>query len=152
LFHALDRGINEVIRMSRRGFTLAETMVAIGMLSAALVLVAQLAAFGLTERRRNVLRQEALEAAANVLESAQATPWDGLTPAWAAQQKLPEALAQRLPHGKLIARVEEEGSEPRTKRVTVEIDWQRDDTLPAAPVQLVGLFGKRSLPRNGGEP
>jgi hypothetical protein len=118
----------------------------------ALVLVAQLSFWSLSERRRNALRQEALETAANVLEAAQASSWEALTPEWAAGQRLPGPVAQRLDAGQLTVRVEPEASRPQTKRVTVEIDWRQWDGLPARPVVLVGFFSPRSAAQSGGPP
>ncbi len=136
----------------RRGFTLIETMVALGVLGVVLLLLAQLGGQVLLERRRNAARQEAVEAAANVLEAARACPWDELTPAWAARQRLPESLSRRLPGGRLQVRVEPEASRPNTRRVTVEVRWSHNDNRPAPPVQLVALRSARSGPAAGGKP
>jgi prepilin-type N-terminal cleavage/methylation domain-containing protein len=135
----------------RRGFTLVETMVALAVLGVVLLLVAQLGGLVLTERLRSSARQDALEAAANVLEAARACPWDDLTPAWAARQHLPESLAGRLTQGRLEVRVEPEASRPHTRRVTVEVRWTFAGK-PARPVQLVGLRSARSAPASGGKP
>lgn len=135
----------------RRGFTLMETMVALGILGAVLLLVAQLGYLALCERQRDTIRQEALEAAANVLETARASSWEDLTPAWAGRQRLPESLARRLRDGQLQVRVEPEASRPHTKRLTVEIRWSLDDGKPAQPIQLVALRSARSGPASGGE-
>jgi prepilin-type N-terminal cleavage/methylation domain-containing protein len=136
----------------RRGFTVLEIMVALGILSVVLVLVAQVGLWSLGERKRSALRQEALEAAANILESAQASPWEALTPPWAAAQRLPDGLAQRLDEARLEVRVEPEASHPRTKRVTVALAWRLGDGKPARPVVLVGLFSPRVAPQSGGQP
>jgi prepilin-type N-terminal cleavage/methylation domain-containing protein len=135
----------------RRGFTLAETMVALAVLGVVLLLVAQLGSLVLTERLRSAGRQDALEAADNVLEAARACPWDDLTPAWAARQRLPESLAGRLPHGQLEVRVEPEASRPHTRRVTVEVRWTFAGK-PARPVQLVDLRSARTVSASGGKP
>ena len=106
----------------------------------------------MSERRRTALRHEALETAANILESAQACPWDELTPAWAAQQRLPESLLQQLPDNRLAVRVETDPGRPLLKRVTVEIGWRLDDGLEARPVFLTSLFSARSASLKGGQP
>ncbi|MCI0456300.1 MAG: type II secretion system GspH family protein, partial [Gemmataceae bacterium] len=136
----------------RSGFTVLEILVALGLLSVALVLVAQVGFWSLNERRRSVLRHEALETAVNILESAQASPWEALTPEWAATQRLPDPLAQRLEKAQLTVRVEPEASRPQTKRVTVELSWLLSNGMPAQPVMLVGLFSARSAPPPGGQP
>jgi type II secretory pathway pseudopilin PulG len=136
----------------RRGFTVLETLAALGALAAATVLVAEVALWSLGERSRNAARHDALECAANVLESARTLPWDDLTPEWAAGQRLPEELARRLPGGKLTVRVEPEAARPRTRRVTVEVGWDPTKDAPAGPVRLVGLFSDRSARTTGGKP
>jgi len=136
----------------RRGFTITEIMVALGVLGAVMLVLAQLACTVLVERRRNALRQEVLEAAANVLEAARACPWEDLSPAWADRQTLPKPLAKRMPEGRLQVRVGPEASRPHTKRITVEIHWLLEDRNPARPVQLVGLRSARFATITGGKP
>ncbi len=135
----------------RRGFTLAEVMVAVGVLGVVLLLVAQTGYLVLRERQREGAREEALEAAANVLEAARACPWDELTPAWAARQRLADFSAGRLRDGRLEVRVEPEASRPHTRRVTVEVSWSDGDERPMPPVRLVGLRSARSAAATGGK-
>jgi Tfp pilus assembly protein PilV len=139
-------------RRARPGFTVIETMLAVGVLTVALVMVAQVAAWSLTQRERAAVRQEALEQAANVLEKARSLPWDQLTPEWAAAQKLPEALSQRLDQPVLAVRVQAIGAAPLTRKVTVEVRWKQSDTVPAPPVRLEALFSARSAATTGGKP
>jgi hypothetical protein len=126
-------------------------MVAFGVLAVALLLVAQTGYFALNERLCNSTRHEALEAAANVLEQARALPWEELTPAWAGRQKLPESLANRLRDGKLDVRVEPEASQPKIRRVTVEIRWTPEGDKPARTVRLVALRSARTAATAAGE-
>jgi prepilin-type N-terminal cleavage/methylation domain-containing protein len=128
----------------RRGTTLVEMLLALAALAVAAVLAAQLGTGALSERTRADARLDALDAAGNVLESARAAPWDGLTPDWAAGQKLPAFAADRLTGGALTATVEPEPGRPRVKRVTVEVRWNHRDGQPARPVRLVGLFAARA--------
>jgi len=102
------------------------------------------------ERQRNDARQEAIEAAANVLEAARVVPWDELTPAWAGRQRLPAPRAGRLLDPELQVRVEPEPSRPQTKRLTVVVRWSPDPGKPAQQVQLVSLRAARSTPAGGG--
>jgi prepilin-type N-terminal cleavage/methylation domain-containing protein len=135
----------------RRAFTLTETMVALGVLGAILLVVAQLGYTTLRERRRNAARQEALEAAANVLEAARVCSWEELTPAWADQQRLPDSTTRHLRDARLQVRVEPEAPLPHTRRITVELRWSLDNDIPARPVRLVGLRSARSAQASGGE-
>jgi type II secretory pathway pseudopilin PulG len=134
---------------SRPGFTILETMIGLGLLTVALVMLAQAAVWLLGDKLRLAGRQEALEAAANVLESARASSWDDLTPEWAAAQQLPEAQRLALAEGKLTVRVEPEAGQPRTRRVTVEVDWTQSDGKPAPTVGLIGLFSSRTTAAGG---
>ncbi len=137
---------------ARRGFTIVEITVALGILSVGILLVAQMALWSLHERRRQALREEALEAAANVLEAARAGPWEQLTPEWAAAQRLPASLTAELREAKLNVRVEPEESLPAARRVSVEITWRHEDGTAARPVSLVGLFGTRTAPQPEDKP
>jgi prepilin-type N-terminal cleavage/methylation domain-containing protein len=136
----------------RRGFTILESMVALGILAVAMLLVAQVGYFALCERQGSAARQEALETAANILEAARGLAWEELTPAWAGRQKLPEHVAGRLRNGKLEVRVEPEASQPRMRRVTVEIRWSPEDDKPVRTVRLVALRSARAAPAAGESP
>ena len=131
-------------KRGRPGFTLLETLIALGILATATVLVAQLGALALAERTRADDRLLATEAAANVLEAARARPWADLTPEWAAAQRLSDDLTDRLPEAILTVRVGPEPDRPGVKRVSVELGWKQRDGTPAWPVTMVGLFADRS--------
>ena len=138
--------------MRRRGFTVIELGVAMALLAVALVLVAQLGLTGLRERGRSAARYRAIEAAANVLESARATSWENLTTDSAAAQHLPDGLQGVLPDAKLIVEVISEASLPQAKRVTVEVRWMLPEDVKAGPVRVEALFTARSRDGGGGEP
>jgi hypothetical protein len=129
-----------------------EVMVALGLLSVAFVLVAQISVAHLLERKRTQVRQAVEEVAANVLEEAQAAPADSLTPEWAAGQRLPESLSASLLEPKLTVTVEPYRALPKLKKVTVEIRWLHDDKLAARPVALTGLFGDRAIAQTEKKP
>jgi Tfp pilus assembly protein PilV len=144
-FHQSKRG--------QAGFTLAETTIALGVLAVAMTMLAQVGLWCMVERRDCADRQDALELAANVLEAARAVPFDALTPEWAGAQKLPADLQGRLNEGKLTVHVEPEpiqATMPQTRRVTVEITWQKNRHHQSSPVKLVGLFSARAT--EGGKP
>jgi prepilin-type N-terminal cleavage/methylation domain-containing protein len=135
--------------MKRQGFTILETMLALGILATAMVLAAQVGYWSMADRLRGEARQEALELAANILESARAVRPEDLTAEWAAAQQLPASSVLRPRQGKLTVRVESEETRPLVKRVTVLVEWQQDDGSPVRPVKLVGLFAARSAPAEG---
>jgi type II secretory pathway pseudopilin PulG len=140
------------IQARTRGFSMVEMTAALGILAAAMVMVGQVSLWCLAERKRHLARQDAQEAAVNILEAARATSWEALTPAWAKeQQRLPESMAG----GKIEVRVEPETGRPQTKRVTVEVQCELDGDKqhrPARVVKLVGLFSARTAPASGGKP
>jgi type II secretory pathway pseudopilin PulG len=133
----------------RPGFTVLETIIAIGVLASTAVLVAQTGTWSLYERARTEERLAAMEAAANELEAARARPWDDLTPEWAASRKTPENLANQLLDVELTVRVAAEADRPRVKRVTVDVKWTDRTGKGAPPITLTGLFADRSA---GGSP
>jgi prepilin-type N-terminal cleavage/methylation domain-containing protein len=135
---------------SRRGFTVTEIMVALGLLGVALVLVAQVGVWALRERARMTDREAAQEMAANVLESARAVGWEELTPEWAQAQRLPEAYAER--GWALEVHVAPEESRPLLKRVTVDVLWKAGTGPSQRPVELVGLFAARDSGTREGKP
>jgi len=131
-------------RPKRAGFTLLESMAALGVLTTAAVLVAQLATWSMIERTRTDDRLAAMDAAVNIMESVRARPWSELTPEWAAGLKLSEPVAGRLKDGELSVRVTPEPDRPHVKRVTVEVHWDHRPSVPVQSVLLVGLFAERS--------
>jgi Tfp pilus assembly protein PilV len=134
-----------VSRNARRaGCTMFETLIAIGVLTSAAVLAAQLGTWSLIERGRTEDRLAATDAAANILEAARARPWAELTPEWAAGQRLPDSVADRLTDGILAVRVMTEPDRPHVKRMTVMIEWDHQPSIPPRTVSLVGLFAERS--------
>ena len=137
-----DRTVDQTWR--RQGFTTMEIVVALGLLSIAAVLLSQIGVAQLGERRRQSSRQEALETAANILESARILPPQELNERWAASQQLPKALAERLLDGKLKVSVDPYAAQPSVKKVKVEISWSHQAHQPSGPVVLSGFFGTRA--------
>jgi type II secretory pathway pseudopilin PulG len=131
-------------RPPRSGFTIAEIVMALGIVGLALTLVAEVAITSLAERNRALDERAAQEFAANVLESARACPWEKLTREWAAQQRLPALFTQR--GWQLVVHLETEKSQPLAKRVTVRVTWQPGKKPAPRPVELVGVFAARTAP------
>jgi prepilin-type N-terminal cleavage/methylation domain-containing protein len=129
---------------NRGGFTLLESMAALGVLATAAVLAAQIGTWSLIERGRTHERLTAMDEVANIMEAARAKTWAELTPEWAAAQTLSASAADRLKDGTLSVRVVPEPDRPRVKSVTVELRWDHRPSIPAQTVTLVGLFAERS--------
>jgi Tfp pilus assembly protein PilV len=134
----------------RSGFTIAETMAAIGILSVVMIVVAQVGLWSAQDYARTFSRQAAQELAANVLEAARASPWDALTPEWAKAQKLPETFQQD--GWRLAVRVEADASRPLMKRVSVRVEPRPGQAQPQWSEELIGWFSARSAPGSGGKP
>jgi prepilin-type N-terminal cleavage/methylation domain-containing protein len=128
---------------SRPGFTILELSVAMAILAVIMVIVAQVGYLSMTQRLECIAKQLALEHANNILEAAQATPYEDLTDQWAADLGLPEDARGYWPDGQLGIKVEPEPDLPRIKRVTVEISWNSRPDRPANAVKLIALFGAR---------
>jgi type II secretory pathway pseudopilin PulG len=135
-----------------RGFTLMETVAAMALLSTVVILIAQVGIWSLHERTRNSARHEALEYAANILESARALPFDSLNSEWGARQKLADSLPVSYRQGKLAIDVKPEPGLPNTKRVTVQIDCVPGGKIPEPPIRLTALISARQVPFKGGKP
>jgi type II secretory pathway pseudopilin PulG len=132
----------------RRAFTLVELTAAMALTTFALGMVAMIAAWSLQDRAQHQARHRALEAAANLLESAQTTPYDQLTDAWAKSQSLPDD--DWLPEGKIDVTIDLE--RPHLKRVTVVVSWSAPANRPRLDVRLVGYYAARSDKKTGGNP
>ncbi len=132
------------MKRHRLGFTVIEVVVGIGVLLVGATIVAQLATWSLTQRALADTRLEAMEWATNVLEDARAKAWSELTEEWAAGQKLPVELAERMHQPMARVRVESEPGRPRIKRVTVSVRWFFAEGAKAPPVDLMTLFADRA--------
>lgn len=128
----------------RPGFTMAECVIALAVLTSVAVVVVELSTRMLADRSRLEARYEAEQVEVNVLELARATPGDELTPAWASDRKLPDHVAQRWPSTRLSVRVEPEPNRPRLKRVTVEVRWEGDKQTTWTPTAMTALFAART--------
>ncbi len=132
------------MKRQRLGFTVIEVVVGIGVLLVGATILAQLATWSLSQRALADTRLEAMEWATNVLENARAKAWTELTAEWAAGQKLPAELADRMVQPVATVRVEPEPGSPRLKRVTVSIRWFIAEGAKAPPVDLMTLFADRA--------
>jgi len=141
-----------VQRMNASGFALIETGVALAILAVAMLLVMQLGYWSLKHRSRTAARFAATELAANLLEHAQAVPWEMLTDDWAAAQDIPDELADQLPEGQLTVRIEAVEQQALLKRVTVELRWHSNGEPQSQSTHLVGYFCRRAVATQDVEP
>lgn len=120
----------------RRGYTILEATIALGVLAVALVAVAQSVVLAAQQRRVTQRRQLARQAADNALERLFALPWKDLTPETAATTKLLAGVEDYLPGATLTVAVEEVAGPPQAKRVRVEVGWNDAAGAVASPVSL----------------
>ena len=150
--HSIKNRKSQIKNASATAFTLMETGVAMAIVAVAMMLVVQLGYWSMRERASTTARFVAIEQAANVLEAAQATPWESLTAEWAESQRIPQEIDDQLPEASLTVRVEPEESRPLTKRVIVELRWKTVEGVEAQTLRMEGLFTSRSIPAAGGNP
>jgi Tfp pilus assembly protein PilE len=136
----------------RTGSLLIEAMVALAVIAVLIVVVAQSLVWSIYERSRLASQNAALELAANVLEAARAQPFDELNQSWADAQAVPPEMAELLPAGKVIAKVEPTKGAPHARRLTVEVRWQFDPQAPAQSIQVTGVLSGRETKKAGGTP
>jgi type II secretory pathway pseudopilin PulG len=138
------------VKRSRIGFTVLETVVALGLLILALTMTAQLGTWALLERSRADARYEAAEAAANILEAARSLKWSDITPEWCNSQRLADYSSGRLRDAILTVQVKMEAR--GLKRVNVEIRWPEAMSPPSKPLVMDALFADYQSTRSGVRP
>lgn len=136
----------------RGGHTVLEVTIALAILLIVGMIVAQSIVWSLRERQRLAAHHAALEIAANVLEEAQALPFEQLDQAWAEAQTLPSEVAGMLPEGKLLVTIATMKDAAQAKRVTVEVRWQQIADMPPRSVTLATVLSGRSAIKKGNEP
>ncbi|MBI3406988.1 MAG: prepilin-type N-terminal cleavage/methylation domain-containing protein [Planctomycetes bacterium] len=128
----------------KRGFTMLELLAGLALLAVAMVLVIQIAQWSMLERGRALVRQAALETAANILESARAMSWEDITEEWAAQPRRAAPDSSLPPEAKLLVHVDAFKNAPATKRVVVQVAFPTQPGPPYSVVELTGLFSART--------
>ena len=128
---------------SRPGFLITDCVIALSLITFAVLSVTQLALFAKNEHARGERRFEAIEATSNIMETARSLDWNSLTPEWAAAQKLPDHLASGSETLKLTVTVEPEAKRPRIKRVVVRIDRIDSSGHSSPSIVEIALFAAR---------
>jgi type II secretory pathway pseudopilin PulG len=131
---------------ARRGAMLLEVMVAIALLAVTVSLcIKTLTAMG---RQQLALGQRAYaaELANNLLERLRGHDWPAITPALAADLKLPADAAARLPAPQLDIEITPRKS-PEAKQMTVIIRWQAGAGQTVRPVRLTTWVYRKGGPR-----
>jgi hypothetical protein len=142
---------NGLSSQTRPGTLTVDLVVGLSLLLMSLVFVAQTTVWSMGERRRSEVQLQAMEAVANVLESARAVPVEKLE-TWAAEQNLPADVENQLPRSKLAVRVTHVKDRPLARKVEVELSWSVSEGKPAPPLVLVGFFAPREAKTQGDKP
>lgn len=121
----------------RNGATIPEAMVAMLIVAAVLVGVAQLLAMVAGQRRNTQQRSLAVREAGNLMEDLMTRPWSELTPDSLAEFQLPEPCLQQLPDAKLQIEVHADDDTDQARRIDIRIDWAGPADRRCQPVRLV---------------
>ena len=120
----------------RRGMTLTECVVALGVLSIAMVAVVQLLGTMASQRRAAEQRRVALQELANQAESLAAAPWEELDPATLTRWQASPELAAALPTASCRIEIKEIDEELLTRQVRLQVDWKNSSGQTVKPVEL----------------
>lgn len=121
----------------RRGTTITEATIAIGLSAVVLGGVAQLVAVTSNQQRVSERRSAAVREAGNLMEDLMSRSWTDVTPENMAAIEPSEWCRQTLPDARLRVDVNSEGEQDETKRISIQIDWQNVAGRRGEPVRLV---------------
>ena len=119
-------------RPSRRGYLLAEVLVAAVVVMTLAVLSTQMLRASAGQRASLRHRQAAMEEAANVMERIAARPWAQLTPDEVRQERLSDDARQMLLDGELSIELLPQTGLPGARQVLVTVSWREGTTGPRA--------------------
>ncbi len=132
--------------VQRRGLTLVELCATCALLAVAIPLTVAALGAAAKQRRGIEMRQQAIEAADNLLERLTAEPWDQLSNDRLTEIK--DALSdEQLPSGgELQLELVEHSGPPAAKRVDVELSWQPSAARVRQRVRLSGWVFREAAP------
>lgn len=117
-------------RTQQRGYTLIEVTMALALLAAGFVLVAQVLAACARQRQAAGQLLVAQLEAANAVERIAALPFGEVTAAKLGELTLSQEAQAALPGGKLTTTLAESTDGPRHKRIGVEVAWTAGEERP----------------------
>jgi type II secretory pathway pseudopilin PulG len=123
-------------RWPRRGITLLEVTVAVGMLAVLLATSVQMLHVFTIQHQAAERHAVALQAVQAIAEQAANIRWDELTSQSAGQLTLPPIAASRLPAARLSLTVENEVEPVVAKRIMITLTWNAPNGRQARPVRL----------------
>ena len=122
----------------RRGSMLMEVTLAVALLAAAFVAIAQLLVVASRERHNANARSAAIRAVANTMERVMLSEYHELTAEDPPEFDLTEADKEWLPGGRLEVQIEPAPSDIPQKRIVVQVDWEDAAGRRVRPIRLVG--------------
>ena len=120
----------------RRGFTVAEMLVACIVLAALLAFTGKMLLALSLQRTAAAHRACALWEASNQMERLTLEPWDALTQENLATYKLSDEAARQLPDSRLQLEVTSDERPPSSKQIVLEIHWRDAHGEYVAPMRL----------------
>ena len=109
--------------IARRGTTLLESVIALGLLAAAFTLGAQALGWSAAQRRLADERHIAVQEAANCLQRVRQLPWDELTDERLTSLELSSHASALLASAELHVTAADAGEEPAARRIRAEVSW-----------------------------
>ena len=123
-------------RQANRGATIIEVTIALVVLAAAMLSLAQMVALAARQRRLTEARRLAMEEVANQAERVAALPWDKVQPDEFTSWEPSAGLTAAIPAAECKANVTAEPGPPAAHRVRLEIHWTDAAGQAAPPVGL----------------
>ena len=130
--------------MKRRSFTIAECVVALVLLGAAMALMMQTVAAVSQQRRVADQHALALQETANLMERLFALPFAELSSEQAAKLHLSGIAQQRLPGALLEIAVAPAAGEPAAKEIRLALRWLDRSGQYGSPLQLTAWRHQRA--------
>jgi hypothetical protein len=125
---------------SRRGATMLEMIATAVILGTVMTVSLPMLKSITSERRAAVSHEQAIMAAANIMERITAMPFFEITPEFAKRTQLPDWLREQLNDPVLELRVEttpdESAPDESAKLIRLKLEWQTSAGLKVAPIRL----------------
>ena len=124
------------LRGRNHGVTILETTVALTIVTAAALALAQLVGTAGKQRRTTYARQMALLEVANQAERIAVADWDSVTPEALTTWPASDELLEVLPSAKCAAVVTDEVGPPEGRRIRLSVSWMNAAGQEVEPVSL----------------
>jgi Tfp pilus assembly protein PilV len=122
--------------MMRRGMTIAELMVALFIMTTAMVAIVQLLAAAAGQRRTIEQRRLALAEVANEAERVALITWDESAPDKLTTWQPSAELKAALPQATCTAEVTEESGPPAARRIRLSVTWPNSVGQTGEPIAV----------------